>query len=78
MDISLFNEIPIGTLFQHPGDNNMVFVKFANAIPKLAPHQQSPNSFALFNKHYFSLGAKSPVIILKEPDDFDDTKLHII
>lgn len=77
MDIQLFNDIAIGTVFHHPKDCNMKFIKFANANSNKAPHNQAPNCLNLCNNHYFSLGAKSPVIVDKEPVDYDDTKLLI-
>lgn len=77
METINFNQIPIGTVFHHPEKEDWIFVKFANADLKRPPHKQAPNCFGLFNKHYFSCHARTPVVVLKEPDDYDDSKLNI-
>ena len=77
MEICKFNEIPIGTVFQHPQRGDWKFIKFADADPCRPPHAQAPNCFGLHNHHYFSIRAGSLVVIVKEPDDYDDTILFI-
>ena len=77
MQLLRFNDIPIGTVFCHPEREDWTFVKFANADPRKPPHEQAPNSVGLFNNHYFSIKASSSVIIVKEPADYDDTRLDI-
>lgn len=77
MEIYKFNEIPIGTVFHHPQSETWKFVKFADADPCRPPHAQAPNCFGLHNSHYFTLHAGSPVMVIKEPDDYDDSVLFI-
>jgi len=71
-----FNQLPIGAIFKHPM-NDMKFVKFANAIPRIAPNTQPPNSFCIDRMHYFSLGANSPVEVVRLPSDCDN-ELQIV
>ena len=77
MEIKRFNDISIGTIFKYPNSDKK-FIKFANARPDTLPHQQAPNSYGLFNNHYFSISANAPVEIIKEAIDFDDTRLEIL
>lgn len=72
-----FNELAIGTVFEHPLSKKR-FIKFAHAIPHVSLHNQSPNSFCLDSRHYFCVGAISPVEIIKEPEDCDDSHLKIV
>ena len=73
-----FNSVPVGTVFHHPCAESWVFVKIANADPARPPHAQAPNCVRLDNSHYFSLHAGSPIVIIKEPDDYDDSTLTIV
>lgn len=73
-----FNSVPIGTIFHHPCAESWVFVKIADADPTRPPHAQAPNSVRLDNHHYFSLHAGSPIVIIKEPDDYDESNLSIV
>lgn len=72
-----FREISTGTIFKAPM-RAITLVKFAEAIPRLPLDKQPPNCVCLENKHYFTLGVNSAVIIIKEPIDYDDSQLQII
>lgn len=73
-----FNSVPVGTVFHHPNVESWVFVKIANADPTRPPDAQAPNCVKLDNHHYCALHAGSPIVIIKEPDDYDDSKLSIV
>ena len=72
-----FNQLRIGSVFKHPM-NNMKFIKFANAVPRVSPDKQAPNCFSFDKMHYFSVGANSPVVIVRDPCDCDDSRLEIV
>lgn len=68
-----FNEIPVHSVFIW--GEGLKFIKLTNAIPNVVASKQPPNCLNLENQHYCVMDAKSPVKLVKNISDFDDSEV---